>query len=260
MKFATVGDNCIDDYAALGKRYPGGNAVNVAVYLRRLGENASYMGAIGDDENGKLIIDSLIDKGVDISHIKVLKGKTAVTKVKLVDGNRVFEDYDEGVLKDFKLSDDDIDYLCSHDIIISGIWGMIEDYLPRLKGCDIPIAFDFSDQLTHPVVDKAIEHVTYAFFSADQDSPEIRKYMKDMYDRGPKIVTVTLGENGSLSYDGKQYYKFGIVPCNVVDTMGAGDSYIAGFIRAIMHGKNIPVSMEEGAKNSSVTIEYQGAW
>ena len=164
MRFATVGDNCIDDYEALGLCYAGGNPVNVAVYLRRLGEEASYTGAVGDDSYGKVILDRLKNKDVDISHVKVLPGKTAITKVELVDGERVFKDYDEGVLQDFKLSAEDIDYLCGHDLIISGIWGMIEDDLPKLKVRGVPIAFDFSDQPTHPIVDKAIDHVTYAFF------------------------------------------------------------------------------------------------
>lgn len=261
MKYAAVGDNCIDEYEALGKSYAGGNPVNVAVYLRRLGEEASYTGAVGNDANGKLMIDSLKSKDVDISHVKILPGNTAVTKVELVDGNRVFKDYDEGVLQDFKLSDEDIDFICSHDIIISGIWGMIEDDLPKLKERSVPIAFDFSDQQGHPIVDKAIGYVTYAFFSADEeDNPALRDYMKKMHERGPKAVIVTLGEHGSICYDGEEYYKFGIIPCTVVDTMGAGDSYIAGFLRAVMSGEDIPSSMKSGAENSRVTIGYQGAW
>ena len=37
MKIACIGDNCIDSYDETGKYYPGGNAVNVAVYLHRMG-------------------------------------------------------------------------------------------------------------------------------------------------------------------------------------------------------------------------------
>ena len=48
------------------------------------------------------------------------------------------------------------------------------------------------------------------------------------------------GEKGSLAYDGNEFYKYGIVPCDVVDTMGAGDSYIAGFLYAVCQGKSIP--------------------
>ena len=261
MRFATVGDNCIDAYESLGKYYTGGNPVNVAVYLRRLGEEASYTGAVGKDSYGKIVMDTLKSKNVDISHVKVLPGNTAVTKVELADGERIFKDYDEGVLKDFKLSEEDINFLCGHDLIVSGIWGMIENELPALKRRGVPIAFDFSDQPTHPIVDKAIEHVTYAFFSSEEkDNPVLREFVKKIHCRGPELVLVTLGEYGSLCYDGREYYHFGVIPCPVVDTMGAGDSYIAGFLRGIMLGKDIPASMKLGAENSSITIGYQGAW
>ena len=42
--------------------------------------------------------------------------------------------------------------------------------------------------------------------------------------------------------------------------MGAGDSYIVGFLYAVCQGKSIPEAMADGAKNSSVTIAYYGAW
>ena len=47
---------------------------------------------------------------------------------------------------------------------------------------------------------------------------------------------------------------------DVVDTMGAGDSYIAGFLNAIIHGKSIIESMRAGAENATETIKYFGAW
>ena len=84
--------------------------------------------------------------------------------------------------------------------------------------------------------------------------------MKDIFDRGPKLVITTLGDKGSIVYDGNEYKTFGIIPCNVVDTMGAGDSYIAGFLKGILEGKPVEEGMKDGASNSSVTLEYNGAW
>ena len=71
---------------------------------------------------------------------------------------------------------------------------------------------------------------------------------------------VTLGEKGSIVYDGEKYTTFGIIPCNVVDTMGAGDSFIAGFLKGILEEKPVEECMKMGAANSSVTLEYNGAW
>ena len=52
----------------------------------------------------------------------------------------------------------------------------------------------------------------------------------------------------------------GLFHAMFVDTMGAGDSFIAGFLYGILQGKSLQESMEQGAKNSSVTLGYSGAW
>ncbi|MDP4108593.1 MAG: fructoselysine 6-kinase, partial [Bacillota bacterium] len=210
---------------------------------------------------GDIMIEALKRKGVEVSHVRVLQGKTAITQVDLVNGERVFGDYDEGVLAQFKLTDDDIDFLCSHDIVVTGLWGMIENDLHKIKARGVPIAFDFATKLDGPVIEKAISNVDYAFFASDEgDNDFIRDFMKKMQAKGPKIVVTTLGDKGSVAYDGKEFTTFGIVPCDVKDTMGAGDSYIAGFLYGIMQGKSLPDCMHAGAANSSVTLQYMGAW
>ena len=69
-----------------------------------------------------------------------------------------------------------------------------------------------------------------------------------------------MGKDGSLCYDGKDYHSFGIIECDVVDTMGAGDSYIAGFLEGIVSGLAIEECMTEGAKTAAETLQYFGAW
>lgn len=261
MRLATVGDNCMDVYDNLGKAFPGGNAVNVAVYFRRLGGEASYTGAVGTDHYGQLMIEALRGKKVDTSHVKVLPGKTAITHVELVNGERVFGDYDEGVLADFVLSDEDIDFLCQHDMVVTALWGKVEKDLAKIKAKGTPIAFDAATRPADPVVDTAIASVDYLFYSSDEgDTPQLRENMKKLHSRGPRVVVVTLGEKGSIAYDGEQFTVYGIVPCKVVDTMGAGDSYIAGFLYGVLSHKPIEECMRMGAANSSITIGYNGAW
>jgi len=261
MRIAAVGDNCFDVYDELGVAFPGGNPVNVAVYTVRLGGEASYTGAVGDDDYGRRMIRALEAKGVDTSHVRVLPGSTAISHVELVDGERVFGEYDEGVLASFKLRDEDIDFICGHDLVVSGVWGNAEDELSKIRARGTPVAFDFDGKLEGPVVAKAIHDVDYAFFAADEgDSPGIRSYMESAHRRGPKIVTVTLGSEGSVAYDGEQFVSCGIVPCDVKDTLGAGDSYIAGFLRGILEGRPLKECMAMGAASSSSTLQYMGAW
>jgi fructoselysine 6-kinase len=262
LKIATVGDNCVDAYKSLNKEFFGGNSLNVAVHCARLGVHAAYVGAIGDDEYGKKLLEELTRNKVDTSHVKILHGTTAVTQVELVNGDRVFGDYDEGVLALFKLDEKDIDFLAAQDIVASALWGMVETELGWIKKKgNTAIAFDFATKLEDTVIEKAIYDVDYAFFSYDGDDQKfIKDYMKGIYAKGPKQVITTLGDKGSIVWDGREFTSFGIIPCKVVDTMGAGDSYIAAYLKSIGEGKSISESMALGAANSSKVITYQGAW
>ena len=68
MKVAEIGDNCIDLYERLGKKYPTGNVVDTGVNLKKLGIDVSIISTTGTDENGKWMIESLKKEGLDISH------------------------------------------------------------------------------------------------------------------------------------------------------------------------------------------------
>ena len=62
IRVAAIGDNCIDYYDSLNESYPGGNPVNVAVYIKRLGGESSYTGAVGTDSFGKIMISAIQNK------------------------------------------------------------------------------------------------------------------------------------------------------------------------------------------------------
>lgn len=264
MKLAAVGSNCIDFYNNLngGEAFPGGGPVNMAVYTVRLGGEAAYIGPVGNDNYGQIMKDAMQKKGIDISHLRVEEGKTAVSQVELIDGERVFGDYDEGVLENYVLTDDDIAYIKNFDVVICDLWGKVEGQFRQLKENGIVTAFDCATEPDSEESRTAIPYTDYLFFSADTgDTAEVREKMKSIQAQGPKLVICMLGEEGSLCYDGETYHKFGIVPCeNLVDTMGAGDSYIAGFLTGIVDGLPIEEAMKTGAANATVTLGYFGAW
>lgn len=259
FKVATVGDNCVDLYEDIGKAFPGGNPVNIAVYMKRLGVDASYIGVVGNDKYGDIIKKGLREKKVDISHLYSIEGDTALTKVKIINGDRVFGDYFEGVLANLKLSPNEINFLKSHDLVHSSLWGKVHKDLKEIKRGTL-VSFDFADKLNSNIIYDTIPSVDYAFFSYIKDDEYIRNYMKLLKEKGPKLIITTLGENGSMVYDGLKFYKYGILEGEVVDTMGAGDSYIAGFLKGILEKSSIEECMYLGAKNASETIKYNGAW
>ena len=100
-----------------------------------------------------------------------------------------------------------------------------------------------------------------AFFSDDaSDEESLKARILEVAALGPQIVVATRGGKGSLAYDGESFYLGQIVPCSVVDTMGAGDSFIAGFLMAWLKKESIPACMRAGAENAAVTLGYPGAW
>ncbi|OZU86986.1 fructoselysine 6-kinase, partial [Virgibacillus indicus] len=161
MDIVTVGDNCIDDYSFERKSFPGGNAVNVAVYLKRYEVNTSYIGVVGSDGNGKRMIESINNQGVDVSHVLIKEGKTAVTTVVLNGGERKFTGYDEGVLRDFILSKENIQYVKKHKIVHSAISGHCEDYFKEFQKSGLITSFDFSNEVESPLINKLASYVDY---------------------------------------------------------------------------------------------------
>lgn len=264
MKLAAVGSNCIDFYTNIdgGKGFPGGGPVNMAVYTVRLGGTASYIGFVGNDGFGELMRESIAAKGVDVSHLYAKEGKTAVSQVTLVNGERVFGDYDEGVLKDYVLSEEDLSFICTHDVVICDLWGKVEGQFRDLKERGMTTAFDCATRPDDPAPQIAMPYTDYLFFSSDEgDTETLREQMRRYASKGPKLVIAMLGEEGSLCFDGAEYHRFGIVPCEkLVDSMGAGDSYISGFLFALQEGKSIEECMKAGAVNATETLKYFGAW
>lgn len=263
MKFAAVGSNCIDYYENLngGTAFPGGGPVNMAVYAARLGAQSAYVGPVGSDPFGDLLRRAVAEKGVDVSRLGQKPGKTAVTQVLLEDGDRVLGDYDEGVLADYRLSPEDLDFLQGFDVVVCDLWGKVGGQFRELQARGVPTAFDGADRPEDPACREALPYTDYLFFSAREDTPALRRQMQGYAAQGPKLVTATLGERGSLCWDGERFHSFGVAPCpQVVDTLGAGDSYIAGFLVAYAQGQPIEAAMEAGARSASETLSYFGAW
>ena len=258
---ACMGDNCVDYYDETGEAYFGGNPVNVAVYLSELGVKSAYLGVVGTDDFGKAMTSALAGKGVDISHVQTAEGKTALTHVRLEGQERILGDYEEGVMKTYRLTREDREFICTCDAVITGIWGHCEGELADLRDRGILTVFDCSDRPDDAISLTAVPHTDFLFFSDDRSSDgELKEKLREITALGARIAIATRGEKGSLAYDRTGFISCGAVPCKVVDTIGAGDSFIAGFTAAALKGRPVKECMQAGAVRSSITLGYIGAW
>ena len=71
---------------------------------------------------------------------------------------------------------------------------------------------------------------------------------------------MTLGEHGSLAFDGERIYRGEALPVEVVDTLGAGDAFIASFLCSRLKGRDIQGSLAEGHVAASEICGRLGAW
>lgn len=262
MKVAEIGDNCIDLYERIGRKYPTGNVVDTGVNLKKLGVDVSIISTTGSDENGKWMIESLKKEGLDISHLKVAEGKTAITYMDMDGNDRIHGDYEEGVLADMVFDEEDIRFASEHDLVHSALWGMAEKALPAIATNKTPIAFDYADRLDHKLVEETLPYVTYGFYSYHNGRDAyIEEYLKDKVNRGMKVAVATFGEQGSLAYDKDGFHEGHIVPAKqVVNTVGAGDSFIAGFLYGILNGWKIEDCLQKGAEVASKVVEVFEPW
>ncbi len=260
MKVAALGDNCIDLYSNLDRYYCTGNAVDFGVHMRRLGIRTSLISVTGNDKYGAQMRKELEAEGLDLSHFHTVEGNTAISYMELIDKERVYGDYVEGVMEHIAFSEEDIRFAKEHDLVHTAFWGNAQEHLEELKRAQVKVSFDYATEMNDPLVDETIPYVSYAFFSYDRDDETIRKFLQHIVNEGPEIAVATFGEEGSLAWDGKEFYKYGIEKSNLVNTIGAGDSFIAGFMSGILEGFTIPECQARGARVAAEVVGVFGPW
>lgn len=268
MKAAMIGDNCIDVYVRINgetvnRRYPTGNCVDTGVNLQKLGIPTAIISTTGSDADGKWMMETLTGEGLDVSHLKIGDGATAITYMDMNGNDRVHGKYIEGVLENIIFDQEDVTFAASHDVVHTALWGKAEGVLPAIKaaGCKA-ISFDYADRLDHPLVESTLPYVDYGFYSYHKERDAfIESFLKDKVDRGMKMAVATFGEKGSLAYDGKTFTSFGVFPAeHVVNTVGAGDSFISGFLYGVLNGWSVTDCLRKGAEVSSQVVQTFEPW
>ena len=136
VKVLGLGDNVCDVYLHTGTMYPGGQAVNFAVYAGQLGAQADFMGVFGGDAVARHVQSTLDEKGVGRSHCRSYPGENGFARVTLVEGDRVFMGSNRGgVLQEHPiyLEQADLDYIAGFDLVHTTNNGFVDSLLPQLS-------------------------------------------------------------------------------------------------------------------------------
>jgi len=230
---------------------PGGSAANVAVGVGRLGHRAGFLGQVGEDRFGQLLMEGFREEGVDTSHV-LRRGPAGLAVALVHHGIRFLYTYGGGA-REFGPEHIDIaeDYLkrakLLHLASIDSPRGAatLAHAAEIAEEAEIKVIFDPG----HLAVDwglRALEPIlrnTYAFLPSESEVERLLgspAEAAELLDYGPEAVVVTRGERGCLlvTEDGLEEFP-AYRPREIVDPIGAGDAFAAGFIVALLEGKGL---------------------
>lgn len=278
MFFRPVGRD-IFDIDALNIEVPsiqfGGDALNQAVILGRLGVGCALAGAVGDDSAGDMVLQFLEKEDVDISHvIKLSESDTTCSYVLcepsgerhfLCCGNAkhkyLFRDF--SALKQFKLLS--LGSLVCMEAMDNGGFS---ELLTEAKRQGLLTAADFSGlfQGSQMELCELLKKIDYVWPSYEEavsmtGEREPEKIIEALLESGASNVILKLGKDGCLAYDAVLKEMKHILPYQVeaVDTTGAGDNFVAGCIYGIIHGYPLFEAAGFGSAVGAIAVTAVGA-
>ena len=240
----------LSDYPARGSKteysaatvLPGGQTAPTVVACQTWGMRTRYVGKLGDDDAAGLHRDAFARAGVEAQLIAV-PGAASPQSLILVDegGERtVLCRRDERLL----LQPGDL----RREWIVNARALHVDGYETAAatvaagwaRAAGIPVIADLDEP--YPGVEELIENIDYLIVSRDfpcrlMAEPNLESALRRMQLRfGCRLTAATLGQNGVLAWDGKQFQSRPAYRVPVVDTTGAGDIFHAGFIYGLLQG------------------------
>ena len=125
-----------------------------------------------------------------------------------------------------------------------------------------PLSMDFSGEYTRINMGQLCPLLRFAFFSGgDKSEEEVRTLAKAAVDNGAKTAVVTMGMRGSYLLEKGREHRQEAHAAQVVDALGAGDSFIAAFLaRYHANGGDLADAANEGSAYAARCCGYYGAF
>ncbi|MER9119584.1 PfkB family carbohydrate kinase [Mesorhizobium sp. M0601] len=258
VKIAAIGDNVVDCYLARDEMYPGGNCLNVSVYVSRFGGRSAYVGTIGKDRAGDLICTALASERVDITRLRRLEGATAYCLIGHRNADRIFLDFDLGVSV-FTPTQEDLDFLSGFQAVHIGQSSGLDPWVAAVSSKSL-LSYDFSTR-REPGHRREIGPYCYlACVSGDGlDDKELAAIAAELLACGSKWVLVTRGRAGAVLHGDTVSYRTPARLVKPVDTLGAGDTFIARTLFGLLKKEAPQDILGHAADAAAATCRYYGA-
>jgi fructoselysine 6-kinase len=262
MRLLGIGDNTVDFYLDRAMMFPGGNAVNVAAQAARAGGQAAYLGCLGNDPCGDLLVRALTEEGVDLSRCRRAHGPNARAFVEHRDGDRIFRGSRPGVRADFRLLPADFAWIGGFDVVHSSIHSDLDAEVPALDAASRLFSYDFSNRWTPAQRAALARHVGIAFISSpEHDEEGCIVELHAWAEAGARGVVLTRGARGALALDGQgRLHRQPAARVAAIDTLGAGDAFIAGFLVAYATRGDMTAALIRGTETGAAACRELGGF
>ncbi len=248
--------------------YIGGKGINVSLVLKELDIQSTALGFVAGF-TGKAILDGLTEKGIINDFITLPEGTSRINvKIKNdieTDINGKGPNIDEASQS---LLFSKLDALKNEDILVlsgSVAKGLSDDFYAKIIECvsdkNVRVIVDATKNLLtntlkfKPFLIKPnIDELSDLFNVTISDTEDVIKYAKKLQEMGAVNVLVSLGKDGAILLDGNGcIYKADVPSGKAVNSVGAGDSMVAGFIAGILKENNSKLALKLATACGSAT-------
>jgi sugar/nucleoside kinase (ribokinase family) len=251
----------------------GSSSAIFAHNLCALGTQVGFISKIGVDPLGKIAAERLVEAGVDISRMKQATGRTStgLTVVLPQPQQRYMLTY-PGTMFEMTSSDIDMEYVCrarhlhlSSFFLHRALRPGILDLFREAKSAGLTTSLDTNDDPENKWGQDLIEVLKYVdlFFPNDREAEKIA-HTTDLSEALNvlaglcKIVAVKRGSGAALCRCGNEQWSLAPPPVAVMDDVGAGDTFDAGFIHLYLQGAKLEDCLAFANISAAYSVTKEG--
>jgi sugar/nucleoside kinase (ribokinase family) len=251
----------------------GSSSAILAHNLAALGLSVGLITRLGDDPLGAIALERLMEKAVDLSRVRKVSGSTStgVTVLLAHSGKRHILTY-PGTMFDMGTEDLDLEYLASaRHFHLSSLFlhRALRPHLPdifrQLKAAHLTLSLDTNDDPEDRWGDPLDEllGVVDIFLPNENEAcritgqPDAESAIQILAQRVP-LVAVKCGARGAIVQQDGCRWLVPAEPVTPVDTIGAGDSFNAGFLAAWLRGESPRACAELGNRTAALSTLRPG--
>lgn len=250
---------------------PGGKGLNQAAAASRLGADVALIGCVGNDMFGDELLSLLTIEGVDLDGVtKLQNARTSLVSVIVKDNIPGFIGAPDASKKiteiDIRkalapMTADDILLL---DFEIPQPLVQLAAQIGHDKGTTIvlnPAPFFTTDSFVlnylH-LVDVIIPNQIEAQLLTEKETGNLSDLAQQLLDLGVKEVVMTIGDRGSVYFDGQRRIEQVAFKVDVVDTTGASDAYVGAYCVGLVNGWSIEKTLEFASATAALACTEHG--